>query len=189
MREKPCRIISLFGIVQFLYERKGYEVPLLSRVYSGWSLWVSDNNNGGDRTQGRPPSFPLCDCIFTNLMVWIKYGQSSEIFLPRVYFIYIRAFPLTWPILSIYLANTNIFVFISAYSVHFIFQKHHICIAKASDRSVQKRIIIVLKPNERRKIENCHRIYVFILYCVQWNIMYARVSRNIIAIMSIDVND
>lgn len=24
MREKPCRIISFFGLVQFLYERKGY---------------------------------------------------------------------------------------------------------------------------------------------------------------------
>lgn len=68
--------------------------PFCPDVYSGWSLWVSDNNNGSDRTQGRPPpSFPLCDCIFTNLMVWIKYGQSSEIFLPRVYFIYIYVFP------------------------------------------------------------------------------------------------
>lgn len=111
MREKPCRIISLFGIVQFLCERKGYEVPLLSCVYSGWSLWVSDNNNSSDRTQGRLPSFPLRDCIFTNLMVWIKYGQSSEIFLPCVYFIYI--FPLTWPIH--YFPNLNLSIHIHVY--------------------------------------------------------------------------
>jgi len=118
MREKPCRIISLFGIVQFLYERKGCTKFPFCPVYSGRSLWVSDNNGSSDRTQGRPPSFPLCDCIFTNLMVWIKYGQSSEIFLSRIYFIYtyiyihyyIR-FPLTWPIHISQTPRYNIYLF------------------------------------------------------------------------------
>jgi len=59
-------------------------------------------HKGGRRPP--PPSFPLCDCIFTNLMVWIKYGQSSEIFLRPVFIlsIYIFGFPLPWPIHYIY---------------------------------------------------------------------------------------